>query len=337
MSAGFTRVIGTHKRWHRTLVVALVAIGCVTFVSLDFAWYGGGWSTVPSYAPPRTPWGDPDLQGAFTNTDERTTPMEQPESQGWFYRFSDAVLSVWGPPASHTRRGIEWEPIFEEPATKRRGWLIVDPPDGRVPSLTKQALRRREAEYAMWRDVRDTMPWAPLGLFVRCISRGTPGSMVPFFYGNVYDITQGPGVVAIRYEMINETRIISLDGHAHVGTGVRSYMGDARGHFKGDTLVVETTNFNSKASFRSSSESLRLVERFTPVAADTLEWSVTLDDPATWSRPWTFVMNLTRTTEGPLEFACHEGNYALRNMLAIRASTPVKQTVTKREASIVDN
>ena len=337
MSTGLSRVLGPHKGRRVLVLAALVAVGCFAFVSPDLAWYAGGWPSGLSYSPPRTPWGDPDIQGAFTNTDERTIPMERPESPGWFDRLSAARLSVGEPQLSNAPPNIEWEPIFEEPATKRRGWLIVDPPDGKIPPLTNQALRRREAEMAMWREVGDTMPWVPLGLFVRCISRSVPGSMVPFFYGNVYDITQAPGVLAIRYEMINETRIIPLDGRPHVSAAVRSYMGDARGHFEGDTLVVETTNFNEKASFRSSSETLRLVERFTPVAADTLEWSVMLDDPATWPRPWTFVMNLSRTSEGPLEFACHEGNYALRNMLANRASTSARQTVTNREASIVDN
>jgi hypothetical protein len=331
MSAGFRGVMGKGRR--RALVYAcLVAIGCVAFVSLDFAWY----ATVPSYSPPRTPWGDPDIQGAFTNTDERETPMERPESPGWLDRFADTVLSIW-PSTPNVRPRIEWEPLFEEPAKGKRGWFVVDPPDGKIPPLTKAALTRRDADLVLWREARATRPWAALGLFVRCISRGSPGSMVPFFYGNVYDITQAPGVVAIRYEMINETRVIPLDGRPHVGSGVRSYMGDARGYFEGDTLVVETTNFKPGASFRSSSEVLRLVERFTPIAADVLEWSATLHDPETWPQPWTFVMNLTRTTEGPLEFACHEGNYSLRNMLAIRAGPPAKQTVTKREASIVDN
>ena len=139
---------------------------------------------------------------------------------------------------------------------------------------------------------------------------------MPTIYGNVYDITQAPGVVAIRYEMINETRVIPLDGRPHVGPGMRSYMGDARGWFEGNTLVVETTNLTDKTAFLGSSEDLRLVERFTPVSPHTLEWSVTVDDPATWTSPWTFAMNLTRSKSRPLEFACHEGNYAMRNSLS---------------------
>jgi hypothetical protein len=134
--------------------------------------------------------------------------------------------------------------------------------------------------------------------------------------------------VAITYEMVNETRVIPLDPvsrngstpflqRSHAGPAIRLYMGDARGHFEGDTLVIETTNFTDKVPYRGSSEKLRLVERFTPKSPSVVEWSVTFDDPATWVRPWTFAMNLTQTTERPFEYACHEGNYAMRNILSI--------------------
>ena len=118
--------------------------------------------------------------------------------------------------------------------------------------------------------------------------------------------------------MVHEARVIPLDSRPHVARTVRSYMGDARGHFDGDTLVVETTNFNDAVSYRGSSPNLTLVERFTPTAADVVAWSVTFDDPATWTRPWTFAMNLSRVPaeQGPFEYACHEGNYAMRNLLS---------------------
>jgi hypothetical protein len=117
--------------------------------------------------------------------------------------------------------------------------------------------------------------------------------------------------------MVNEIRVIPLDQRPHVGSTIRSYMGDARGHFEGDTLVIETTNFTDKVPYRGSSQNLRLIERFTPRTPGVVEWSVTFDDPATWTRPWTFAMNLTKTTERPFEYACHEGNYAMRNILSI--------------------
>ena len=125
--------------------------------------------------------------------------------------------------------------------------------------------------------------------------------------------------MAIRYEMVNETRVIPLDGRPHVGSTIREYMGDARGHFEGNTLVVETTNFKGATAYRGSNgATLRLIERFKPIAPDTVEWSVTANDPATWTRPWTFAMNLTKkdASQQPFEYACHEGNYGLKNILS---------------------
>ena len=142
---------------------------------------------------------------------------------------------------------------------------------------------------------------------------------MPAIYGSSYEIVQGPDCVAIIYEMIHETRVIPLDGRPHVGKGIASYMGDARGHWEGDTLVVETTNFKDQIAYRNANgATLRLVERFTPVGPSTVEWSVTVDDPATWTRPWTFAMNLTKkdASQQPFEYACHEGNYGLRNILS---------------------
>ena len=149
---------------------------------------------------------------------------------------------------------------------------------------------------------------------------------MPAIYGNSYQIVQSPGFVAIRYEMIHETRLIPLDGRAHAGRDIRLYMGDARGRWDGQTLVVETTNLNGRESAdvvgygspdRGASQGLRIVERFTPVAPNTIAWSVTLDDARTWTRPWTFAMNLTKDASQPVfEYACHEGNYGLTNILS---------------------
>jgi hypothetical protein len=139
--------------------------------------------------------------------------------------------------------------------------------------------------------------------------------MMPAIYGNAYDITQAPGFVAIRYEMIHETRVIPLNDSPR--TGLVSHMGDARGRWDGNTLVVETTNFDPRTVYRNASEKLVLTERFTPVAPGKIEWSVTVNDPDTWVRPWTFAMMLTADPEQMLfEYACHEGNYAMRNILS---------------------
>ena len=143
--------------------------------------------------------------------------------------------------------------------------------------------------------------------------------MMPAIYGSSYEIVQGPSYVAIVYEMIHETRVIPLDVRPHVGKEIRSYMGDARGRWEGDTLVVETTNFKDVIAYRDAGgDTLRMVERFTPAGPNTIEWSVTLDDPTTWTRPWTFAMLLAKkdASQRPFEYACHEGNYGLRNILS---------------------
>jgi len=141
--------------------------------------------------------------------------------------------------------------------------------------------------------------------------------MMPAIYGNSYQIVQSPGYVAIRYEMVHETRVIPLDSRPHAGSQIRSYMGDARGHWEGDTLVVETTNFREESAYRgANAATLRLVERFARVAPDKVRWAVTVDDPETWTMPWTFAMPLTQDASQPvLEYGCHEGNLGLRNIL----------------------
>jgi hypothetical protein len=306
----------------RRAVVILAAAAVISLASVEdrpLLQAGAAVDLVP-YSSPRTPWGEPDLQGAYTNSAERGTPMERPESLSGrrHDRITPAELRRLQALRSktHVRAPDEWEPIFEDHPSNRRAWLVVDPPDGRIPPLTPDAARRANARAEVWRQRGAMAPWLSVGLFGRCITRGMPESMLPWLYGNVYEITQSPGFVAIRYEMVNETRVIPLDGRPPLDTNIRSYMGYARGHFEGDSLVVETTNFVGESQYRGSSRDLRLIERFTPMSTDRVEWTVTLHDPATWTRPWTFGVDLTRTSGRPLEFACHEGNYALRNLLS---------------------
>ena len=149
------------------------------------------------------------------------------------------------------------------------------------------------------------------------------GSILPVIYGNSFQIVQAPGFVAIRYEMIHETRIIPMDGRPHIPSTLRSYMGDPRGRWEGNTLVVETTNFTDRTAVgvngngTFNSEALRLTERFTPVSPSVVEWRVTVDDPLTWTKPWSFALNLTKDpTQDVFEYACHEGNYAMKNILS---------------------
>ena len=292
----------------------------------------------PAYSPAKTPWGDPDLQGTYTNKDENGIPMERPnqfdgkrlEDVDDSSEFADivrernerAAAAAAGIGGRDTGAGpVHWYEHYN--AKNSRAWLVTDPPDGKIPALTpagqKAAAERTAAAAARRAGGRgDADSWLDRSLYDRCITRGVPGSMMPAIYGNAYDITQAPGVVAIRYEMIHETRVIPLDDSARPGKTIASFMGAARGRWDGNTLVVETKNFNDRGAYRNANpDSFVLVERFTPVAPNKVQWSVTINDPATWTRPWTYTMQLTRDSSQPLfEYGCHEGNYGLRNILS---------------------
>ena len=297
-----------------------------------------------TWTPPRTPWGDPDLQGSYNNTNESGIPFERPsEFEG--KRLEDVTpeelakaielrnqrKAKLAPTLGGAETGagpIHW---FEDYHSRNsRAWLVIDPPDGKVPPMTGEG-RERAAEARARRRGGNGFDVGPfdgpedLPLYDRCITRGVPGSMMPAIYGNAYQIVQGPGYVGICYEMVHEARIITLGDRPHVG-GINLYMGDARGHWEGDTLVVETTNFVEAAAFRGASAHLKLTERFKPVGPKTIEWSVTFDDSHTWARPWTFAMNLSRDeTQPPFEYACHEGNYGLQNILSAARAADAAQ------------
>ncbi len=289
----------------------------------------------PPYVPPKTPWGDPDLQGTYTNKDENGIPMERPNQFATAASVDDvddsefaeivrerqqrALASAAGIGGADTGAGpVHWYEHYN--AKNSRAWLITEPADGRIPPLTaggqKAADARALARKNSGRGPADS--WEDRSLYDRCITRGVPGSMMPAIYGNAYDITQAPGVVAIRYEMIHETRVIPLDDTPRPGKTITSYMGSGRGHWEGNTLVVVTKNFNDRGAYRNANpETYTLIERFTAIAPNRVQWSVTIDDGATWAKPWTFAMNLTRDASQPLfEYGCHEGNYGLRNILS---------------------
>jgi hypothetical protein len=284
-----------------------------------------------AYAPPRTPWGDPDLQGVFTNNDESGIPLERPQEFAGkkLEEVTDSELAelrkernqqaVERAPNLGVLPGsnpVHWFENFD--AKNSRAWLLVDPPDGRVPALTAEAQRRQPQRAGSSFGNGPFNGPEDFSLYDRCITRGIPGSMMPAIYGNAYEIVQGPGHVAIRYEMIHEARVIPLDGRPHASPKLRMLMGDARGRWEGDTLVVETTNFTNRTPYRGSTENLRLVERFRATGPNIVEWAVTIEDPATWTRPWTFAMNLTKkdVSQRPFEYACHEGNLGMFNMLS---------------------
>jgi len=293
-----------------------------------------------SYKAPRTPWGDPDIAGAYNNSDETSVPFERPAE------FSGRTLESFTPAelAALTKQRqdqtIERNPTLSEfpgatsPmhwfenyfAANSRAWLVSDPADGKVPAQTDEARQRAAAAQAARRGRGPADSWEDRSLYDRCITRGVPGSMMPAIYGNSYLIEQAPGYVTITYEMIHDTRVVRLDGSPHLAPGLRQYLGDARGHWEGNALIVETTNFTDKTPYRGSSKDLKLIERFEAIGPDTVEWSVTFDDPHTWARPWTFAMNLTHDeAQPPFEYACHEGNYGLRNVLSAARAEEQKE------------
>jgi len=289
-------------------------------------------------AVPRTPWGDPDLQGMYSNSNESGIPMQRPAEfagkllkdvtpselarvvQQRHDQTERTAVVIGGTTENDTGAGpSHWYENYN--AKNSRAWMISDPPDGQIPALTPEAIKRAAAVRAARRggDGYYTGPFdgpEDLTLYVRCITRGVPGSMMPAIYGNSYQIVQAPGVVAIRYEMVHETRVIPLDNRRHVSDQIHSYMGDARGHWEGDTLVVETTNFLEKSAYGGASARLKTTERFRPVRPGIIDWSITFEDASTWARPWTFGMQLTRDDSQPVfEYACHEGNAGLEGIL----------------------
>jgi hypothetical protein len=253
----------------------------------------------------RTPDGQPDLQGIWVNFDR--TPFEMPAAE------PEVSTRLPGGPAN-------WAD-HDSPTNARRPSMVVDPPEGRVPVLPWAEAKR---DYDLAR-VGDS--WEHETPWVRCITRGIPAGMFPAAYNNAYQIMQVPGYVVIFYEMIHETRVIPIDGRPHVGRNIRLWNGDPRGHWEGTTLIVETTNFNNKSSIATSaatgrmrgvpqSDASRLVERFTPVDANTINYEVTVEDPKVYSRPWKVALPLNRDQNYRMfEYACHEGNNSIANEL----------------------
>jgi hypothetical protein len=212
---------------------------------------------------------------------------------------------------------------LERGAPQRQASLIVDPPNGRMPPFT-EAAQQRQAELRKAREARGPADsYTDRSLYDRCITRGVAGSILPVIYNNGNQILQTPGYVAIVNEMIHETRIVPLDGRPHVASDIRMLLGDSRGHFEGDTLVIETTNLTDRTGVGLNgggarhSAALKVVERLTRTDADTIDYKITIDDPQTWTAPWTMAMPLKRDDSyGMYEYACHEGNYALHNILS---------------------
>jgi hypothetical protein len=304
-----------------------------------------------SYVPPKTPWGHPDLQGIYSNDDETGTPMARPAQ--FAGRTLDSITREEMTAINKQRNeqfnagvsGTEFAGGLRPPThlifdtferNNKRPWLIIDPPDGQQPPRVQGGAAGRGGRRGggagggggrgVSTNANPNGPfnsWLDMGLYDRCITRGIPASMMPAGYGSRYDITQSPTAVAIRYEMVHETRVIPLDGRAPLPDDMKQYMGDARGWWEGNSLVVRTGNFRGETAPQGASDRATMIERFTATSAGTLEWTVTFDDPTVWTRPWTFSMPLTRVAQDQqvVEYACHEGNHAMRNILSAQRAS----------------
>ena len=279
---------------------------------------------------PRTPGGQPSLEGIWTNA--TVTPLERPRELAEQEFFTEEEAAEYeaqaserndadrrnSDPEADLRRAYNdfWWDRGTAVVSSRRTSLIVDPPEGRIPPLTPEAQARAD-DRAEARRLHPADGPEDRSLNDRCISRGSNGPpMLPGGYNNNYQIVQTRDHIVILIEMIHDARIIPLDGGPHLSENVRLWMGDSRGRWEGDTLVVETTNFTDQTNFRGSGENLRVVERFQRVDENTLLYQFSLDDPDSFTSPWSGEIPMKKT-EGPIyEFACHEGNYAMTHILA---------------------
>jgi hypothetical protein len=278
-----------------------------------------------SWAAPRTPWGDPDLQGTWNNG--TITPLERARGVGekeLLSKEEDEEINAQSDTRAEGRpadRAQDLELAYDQFWWDRgssigRTSLILDPKDGRLPPLTPngQRLLDARAEARSHRGAFDS--WTDRPMQERCIMyHGVPP--LPTGYNNNYEITQAPGVVAILHEEIHEVRLIPLDGRPHAGPSIRQWLGDSRGHWEGDTLVVETTNFRDEATFRFpvDAATLRVVERFRRVGPNAIDYQFTVDNPSMYTRPWTATLPMRKSDGLIYEYACHEGNYGIVNVL----------------------
>ena len=280
------------------------------------------------YTVPRTPWGEPDLQGVWTGNSAHSIPLERPVAaaevdaltpeEAEARRERGTLGSIWG----YEREWRDTTLGYVKTAPSTQVAMVIDPPDGRIPPLTAAAAQARAEAAGRGRGGSRT-PYPNEGPedlpnFVRCITRGLPGMMMPGIYNNGLQIVQGPGHVAVQKEMIHETRVVPTEPRPALGPNLTSWLGTAQGRWDGDTLVVETTNFNGRAPYRGSGENLTLVERFTRLGPTTLEYQFTIDDPTVWTRPWTGMFRYDKDDDQYelVEYACHEGNYGMTNILS---------------------
>jgi hypothetical protein len=284
-----------------------------------------------------TPWGDPDLRGTYTSDNSIGVPFERPERFGDRAMLTDEEF-VARDKANQEQvakdQSVRPESTFEEDEAANnapRHWLergttlshatslVINPPNGRLPALTPDGQRRQAQNRARFGRQGDAAEFH--SYYDRCITRGVIGSILPAIYGNGTRFEQGPGYVVIRNEMIHEARLVPIGSKApRLGPSIHLYMGDPRGHWEENTLVVDSTNFTDRIGVGGgtvASTNLHLIERFTRTAPDTIHYEFTVDDPDTFTAKWTAALDLSAKSGYEIyEYACHEGNYGLRNMLS---------------------
>ena len=282
------------------------------------------------YEAPKTAWGDPDLQGVWNNN--TVVPLQRPDQVGDRETLSDEEVAARRQASSDALfseregdTGFYNEFWFEYGQDTNRTSLIIEPADGKLPTLTPAA--ERQAKELMAVRMRSTQApdhYLEMSAYDRCITRGMPGAMMPGFYNHNYHILQTPDYVVLVVEMIHDARIIPLDGRDRIPSGIQQWLGNSRGRWEGDTLVVETTNFTDKVTERglfiptvfASGAGQTLIERFTRVGEDIIDYRFTVENPTTFASDWTAAIPLNRFDGTLFEYACHEGNYAMPNMLA---------------------
>ena len=324
--------MGSRFRILLSVVAVLVATGLLMPASVAGQSADDGWTL------PRTPDGHPDLGGVWANNS--ATPLERPEVWADKARLTDEALAallvasdaavgdgdaLFGDQLVLAAiAGIEatsYDPTtgnynqfwIAERDFDNRTSLVIDPPDGRIPDLTQEAQERRGDGVAR-RDEHPADTYTDRPLQERCVSYGVP--RLGAGYNSYYQVFQSADHVVFLNEMIHDARVIPIDGQPHLADRVRQLHGDSRGHWDGDTLVIETTNYSSQARFRGASDNLHMVERLTRVGPRTLDYEVTITDPTTWTRPWTVMIPLMGSDDAIFEYACHEGNIGMEGILA---------------------
>jgi hypothetical protein len=277
----------------------------------------------PNWKAPRNAWGQPDLEGIWTSDDMRGVPMSRPAQFGTRRFMTDEEFATRAK-QRETARDIDdarTGTFRNEEGTRSFSYtsMVIEPADGRVPPLTAAAQARRRpgdsGSFGLgpWEKVQD------FSLYDRCITRGLVGSWTPAVYGNGARILQTPDSVVISYEMVHDTRVIPLDGRPHLSSEIKQFLGDSRARYEGDTLVIESRNFTDRTNLGGArhSEKLRLIERITRIDPEMIDYEVHVEDPDTYTAPWTMRMTVTRQPNYEIyEYACHEGNIAMRNALS---------------------